>query len=274
MRIQSMQPFGADVSEVDLRRPTPEDAAALVGLFERRGLLVVREQELDADAHAAATEIFGPVFDERGTGARTTYVSNVRADSVAPGGPSPFHQDASFLRDPFPAISLHAVRADEGAAATCFASNADAYDALPDDLRELADRYSALHEFSTELRVATGPGDDDVSVRSTVHPVVMHDRHRPYLFVNPVHTKRIVELDKPESDVVQAALEAVIFDDANVVQHRWRTGDFVIWDNKRVQHGRTEGAPDAVRDLSRTVVGHVATAEQYRAFMRWYRPEN
>ena len=272
MQLQSMQPFGAEVSEVDLRRPTPEDAAALIGLFEHHGLLVVREQELDADAHAAATEIFGPVFDERGTGARTTYVSNVRGDSVAPGGPSPFHQDASFLRDPFPAISLHAVRADEGAAATCFASNADAYDALPEDLRERADRYSALHEFSAELRQANGPGDDDPAVRATVHPVVMRDGERPYLFVNPVHTKRIVELDEAESGALQASLEAVIFDDANVVEHWWRTGDFVIWDNKRVQHGRTEGAPDAVRDLSRTVVGSAATAEQYRAFMRWYRP--
>jgi taurine dioxygenase len=272
MQVEAKQPFGVDVTGVDLRGPTSDDTARLVGMFEQCGLLVVRDQELDPEEHAAATEIFGPVFDERGTGKPTTYVSNVREDSVAPGGPSPFHQDASFLRDPFPAISLHAVHADEGAAATCFASNTNAYEVLPDTLRAQADRCSALHEFAAELREATGPSDADVSVRATVHPVVMRDGLRPYLFVNPVHTKRIVELDDPESAALQVSLQAVIFDPANIVEHRWRTGDFVIWDNKRVQHARTEGAPDAVRDLSRTVVGNAATAEQYRNFMRWYRP--
>jgi alpha-ketoglutarate-dependent taurine dioxygenase len=58
------------------------------------------------------------------------------------------------------------------------------------------------------------------------------------------------------------------------VEHRWRTGDFVIWNNLKVQHARTTGAPGAVRDLSRTVVGDSATAAQYRAFMEWYRGPN
>jgi alpha-ketoglutarate-dependent taurine dioxygenase len=133
-------------------------------------LVLFRQRFLEHDDQVHATGVFGPVTDERGEGSFHTYISNVRKGAVAPRGELRWHQDASFLEDPFLGLGLYAVTVDDDAAPTRFASTAAAYRALPSELRRQISDLTALHaahfvDYDGELN--SKPNFDDARARST-----------------------------------------------------------------------------------------------------------
>ena len=58
------------------------------------------------------------------------------------------------------------------------------------------------------------------------------------LYVCEQQTREIVELPERESDELLDALFAHLYDPEHLVEHHWRTGDLVVWDNQAAQHAR------------------------------------
>jgi alpha-ketoglutarate-dependent taurine dioxygenase len=58
------------------------------------------------------------------------------------------------------------------------------------------------------------------------------------LYVCEQQTREVVELAKRESNELLDALFAHLYRPELLVEHKWETGDLVIWDNQAVQHGR------------------------------------
>jgi taurine dioxygenase len=101
-----------------------------------------------------------------------------------------------------------------------------AYDALDDPTKARIDGLHALHRSWWQ------------PVEEFVHPVVRThpESGRKALFVNGIFTKRIVELDEPESDELLAALYEHATRDEFTVRHDWSSGDIAFWDNRSTQH--------------------------------------
>jgi alpha-ketoglutarate-dependent taurine dioxygenase len=97
---------------------------------------------------------------------------------------------------------------------------------------------------------------DPAEVR-TIHPVIAeHPRTGvPVLMINESHSVRILELPVEESDATLDTVYDALYDPSNVHEHLWRPGDFVIWDNIAIQHGRRTFDSAEPRTLQRVVLG-------------------
>jgi alpha-ketoglutarate-dependent taurine dioxygenase len=206
------------------------------------------------------------------------------------GRPS-WHTDQSF-RDPSPrASAMYCVKtpAEEGLGDTLFASTIAAFDALPaarrDALRGLAapHSYGQLHtNFKRYIASADGEEEEflsaereaDASLAAT-HPLVRTHRAsgRECLYLAPMAMGPLVALADGDdedgggnalvenaSDDELAALVAELTTHATGHRfrhrHRWRAGDFAVWDNHCTIHAAT-GLPADVegeREMWRTTM--------------------
>jgi alpha-ketoglutarate-dependent taurine dioxygenase len=88
---------------------------------------------------------------------------------------------------------------------------------------------------------------------STVTPI---ERRHPrtgetILYICEQMTQEVVGVDPDESERLLEQLFLHMYDPANRLDHHWRRGDLVVWDNLAIQHARpnvlTEGPPRTLR---------------------------
>lgn len=225
--------------------------SALQGMFDSRGVLVFRDLELSHAAQLRLAEVL--IQKELGPGTPREdrwYISNRREKSAAPFGRLQFHSDMMWSEQPCELVSLYAVDVEPPVAPTTFVSTTHAWAALGDDLRSRVDGCHALH---TAGEVRRGHMDDVILTNvqdppTTIKPIELrHPRTgQSLLYACEQMTKAIVDVPEVDSEPLLEELFAVMYDDEVQLDHHWRTGDFVAWDNLAVQHGRpnvTEEGP-------------------------------
>lgn len=261
MDTKVITPFGAEVI-VDrcdtIMRLGPKQKAELVRLYERDGLLLLRNLDLTVAEQTTLCEIFGPVTPQD-----KPVVSNVRPDGILGDSELRFHHDIPYVAFPYLGAALHALDVDDGVSPTRYASGYLAFERLPEPLRRRVGGLNAIHvrgrteDRRTKLTDVL-PGDT-----STVHPVVGHHpvTGRAYLFVDESMTAAIIGMDDRDSDELLAELFSYLYDDENIYEHVWRNGDLVLWDNRAIQHGRRAIAAEGSRTLQRV---SIATFSYYQ----------
>lgn len=257
--------LGIEVSGIDLREEQPPPTIeAVVAAWREHHMVLVRDQRLDAAAQERFATWFGPInthgMAPREGGSAAAYISNTRPTGVAREGSLLFHQDHCYLPRPLPAICLYAEAVARTGGETLFANAVAACRLLPDDLRaEIADlRAVHVYDYASDygnqrFRLATaGPDAPHAS-----HPVVWAhpDTRRPILYVNELMTDSIVGMDPAESDRLLETLFGYCTRPEVVYRHRWRVGDVLIWDNRSLQHARTDFPAGERRSLRRFQVG-------------------
>jgi alpha-ketoglutarate-dependent taurine dioxygenase len=248
--------FGSEISAFDPRLPLDADSReVLEDLFDRRGLLVFRSLDIDhaQQVTLSKTMIRQTVLDEGGVrlsdreGGKdgmddNFYVSNRRPGSAAPFGRLQFHSDAMWCDRPVEVLSLYAVEVEEPCVPTTFVSARQAWATLPDKLRERVEGLSALHTAGQLRR-----GDlSDVLVStfenapSTVKPIGLpHPRTgENVLYICEQMTQDVVGLEPDQSEGLLDELFTHMYDPSRRLNHHWREGDLVVWDNIAVQHAR------------------------------------
>jgi taurine dioxygenase len=261
---RKLSPFGAEVIR-DLSQPLTAVAAdQLRTLFREHGLILARGQRLTMARQQEICALFGPILLREG---ESGYMTNEG------GGPSAsalnWHADAAYTEHPFDALSLHALDVVEEASSTLFASAESALDQLPDDLREslegreqemIAPHYTVLAERTCDQR-------DPPAQKRGVLPAIATNPHngRRCVWVNAMQTARLLDMAWGHSRDVLHAVYARLYDPANVLEHRWRNGDIVIWDNIALQHARGNLDHVGHRLLQRVIVGIAGVAPHVAA---------
>jgi len=148
-----------------------------------------------------------------------------------------WHADVTCAPCPPMGAMLQMVIAPPRGGATHWASMTAAYDALDDATKERIEGLHAVHRSWWQ------------PVQESVHPVVRThpETGRKSLFVNGIFTKRIVELDEPESDELLQMLFSHATRDEFTVRHDWQAGDVAFWDNRCTQHRVDNDFGDARR---------------------------
>jgi alpha-ketoglutarate-dependent taurine dioxygenase len=268
LQVRELHPgFGAEITGLRPEIPLDDDTTRqLRDLFDERGLLVFPDLDIDpAFQRYLAHLLIGqeppaespPVKTPDGATRREfMFVSNKEPGGGAPYGRLLFHLDMMWSERPHQALSLYGVDVEQPNVPTMFVSMGHGWDTLPDDLRNRVDGLHAVHGHD-----ATYPnrgGDDDVidsvfdqpkkTTTLVAHP---HPRTgRTMLYVSQQVTLEIEELSPEENEELLEALFAHLYDPARVVEHNWRNGDLVIWDNQAIQHARPNVRTDAaVRTL-------------------------
>ena len=267
---------GAAVHGLDLCRAIDDRTAEhLREAFARHAVLCVHGQQITASEHARFVAVFGPVdtgYRVR-SGARSDevrkrgvmLVSNIRKDGKPigslPDGEMQFHSDGAHRDVPYMATSLHAVRIPSRGGDTLFANLAAAYEALDEETRDriASLRVRNMYGYDDTFRDETMDENDPNSSSATHDLVRTHpESGRKALYLNRLMTRYVIGMDRAESD----ALLARLFDHAErpefVYAHKWAVGDVLIWDNRCLNHARTDFPRDEDRLLRRYTITDTA----------------
>ncbi|TDI67632.1 MAG: TauD/TfdA family dioxygenase [Alphaproteobacteria bacterium] len=260
--------LGAWVTGIDLAAPIHEaDFATLHAAILEHLVLVFPGQEMTEADHLRFSELWGtlPLRHRYGTrrekavGHKSVMlVSNIREDGVPigslPDGEMMFHSDGSYDALPYKYTLLFAVEIPSVGGNTLFANMYTAFDTLSHELKaRLADCHGRQLYYSGTMQKDQPAGEIN---GTAVHPLfIAHDETgRTAIYISRLITDAIVELPGGESDAVLARL----FDHCErhelIYEHAWRPGDFLMWDNRCVTHGRRDFPRTERRLLRRTVV--------------------
>ena len=254
-------PFGLEV-KVDLSATfSPSEKQALRQLYQRDGLILVRDQRLSMEQQIEACSIFGPVLKN----SRENYiVSNVREDGLLGTRELLFHSDVPYVPAPYLGGSLHALEVDDGVSATRFASGFKAYERLPANLRQRVDGLNALHVRARAFTRRTRLTDLIPTDNCAVHALVgrQKDTDRSYIFACLDMTACVIGMSEQESDGLLEELFSYLYADEQIYDHVWRPGDIVIWDNLAVQHAR-KAIAGGRRTLQRVTIAEYGYWDQY-----------
>jgi alpha-ketoglutarate-dependent taurine dioxygenase len=251
MKVRDIGPiFGSEVDGVDLSQPLDEDTAReLRDLFDRRGVLLFRDVDVDLETqHRLCATLIGDDTPASAGESVERFISNVDPEGLAPFGRLMFHVDAMWVPEPFQVLSLYAADVAPGSATTTFASAVHAWETLPDELRA---RIEGLHVRQIAGQVRSRGGDDllDPDFGDDHAAVMPITRRHPrtgatVLYVSQQMTKDIVELGPEEGEELLQELFAHMYHPSVLVEHEWRTGDLVVFDNLALQHARGNVAVD------------------------------
>ncbi len=111
---------------------------------------------------------------------------------------------------------------------TMWSNLCQAYDELSPPMQELCDGLTALHDATPHNK----PEQMAVHPVVRVHPV----SGRKALYVNEHFTRRIVEMNATESDVLLRYLTAWVQKPRFTIRYRWRENTIAMWDNRATQH--------------------------------------
>ena len=250
-RVAPQVPFGVEL-ELDLSQPlSAQNAALIVDLVDRHGVLIARNQRLSVAQQRQVLGVLGRIEE-----CDLPFVD--LEDKILNRDRMGFHSDMAFAHTPYKYLSLHAVEVVAGESSTNFASGALAYEKLD---AALCRRLAALTTTAVVgHRTERGVGYDvPEGGPRAVHPAVMY-HHRtatPFLYVNEIQHCRFNELTREDSDALMEELFGILYAPDAILTHVWTPGDLVIWDNHAVQHGRPALEHVTARHLQRMSVSDV-----------------
>jgi taurine dioxygenase len=251
--------LGAEIAGVDLSRELDEATfKRIVDALHEHEVIFFRGQDLTPEQHIAFSRRFGELEH------------HVRQDCCRPGYPEIFvvsnivengkpigsqdagffwHSDLCYAEKPSRGSLFYArevpVKDGEPLGDTIFSSMTKLYDALPDAVKRKLDGRNAvnsyIHGYSRDRK--SGPRkalteEQKAKTPDREHPAV---RTHPYtgrkcVFLNEGYTTRLVGLDEDESRTILADIFEKVPRSEFTYRHKWKTGDFLIWDNCAVQH--------------------------------------
>ena len=259
---------GARVTEIDLHEEM-DDASfqAVHQAWLDYQVLVFPGQKLGEEDQVRFTARFGEVGTRlrkvsSPEGSRVSHfgtmlISNIREDGKPigslPDGEMMFHSDGAYAKRPFRYTLLYALEVPSVGGNTQFANMYKAYDALPAGLKRKLSTCHAEHLYYAGNR-SEAPDRSLSGVRQ--HPVFIEHEEtgRTALYVSRLMTSKIVELPQDESDAILGELFDYTEKPEFVYEHVWTPGDFVVWDNRCLNHARTDFSEGERRLLRRTTV--------------------
>jgi alpha-ketoglutarate-dependent taurine dioxygenase len=265
--------IGAKISGVDTGDVLSDDAVALVrqALLDHK-VVFLRGQNLDYARQVAFAERLGPL-----TLGHPTLVSPPEQplleeiDSRKGGRANHWHTDVTFVDRPPAFTLLHAVVIPPVGGDTLWANTVTAYESLPSELRDLADRLRIVHTNDYDYAAVYGRGERvDAALEAaqaqfistvyeTEHPAVrVHPETAEHSLVLGGFARTVLGFSPQASRDLIRILQEYVTRPEQTVRWQWREGDLAIWDNRATQHYAIFDYGDAHRRGERvTVAGPV-----------------
>ncbi|ASR36541.1 hypothetical protein BAY61_17760 [Prauserella marina] len=261
-------PLGALVTGVDLRRPPgEEDVPVIEEALERFGVLIMRGQDITPRQQVAFCEAFGeldlpPRVEDRLDGEANIFVIGNPDDKAVVFAPDTgqeaeppwpdleWHADQSQYPVPTWISMMYGVSVPPDGGDTLFACTYSAYEALDEPTRRRYDEVTLLHSITginDYLRQLGKTGTISEAELGREHeepqrwPLVRtHPRSgRKALYFGARVSVGAVGLDAVQGRRLIREVTELASRPEFVYRHRWRGGDAVLWDNRRVVHAAT-----------------------------------
>jgi taurine dioxygenase len=272
--ISSGKALSADIEGVDLSKAL--DAASLasiVAAWSAHLVLRFRGQKLSDPDLERFSALLGPL-DKAPTyskGVRTdvgsdfvTVISNVVVNGVAIGdlgnAEALWHTDMSYNDIPPMASALYSLEIPPVGGETGFCNMYQAWETLPQDLRQRVSGRLCVHDSSTNsvggLRGGHEAVTDVTKTPGARHPMVITHpvTKRECLFLGRRRNAYIVGLPINESEELLDAVWAHTTKKELSWYQEWQVGDLILWDNRCVMHRRDDFDPNSRRIMHRTQI--------------------
>jgi taurine dioxygenase len=272
--IASGKALSADIEGVDLSKAL--DAASLASIVEAWSAHLVlrfRGQKLSDPDLERFSALLGPL-DKAPTyskGVRTdvgsdfvTVISNVVVNGVAIGdlgnAEALWHTDMSYNDIPPMASALYSLEIPPVGGETGFCNMYQAWETLPQDLRQRVSGRLCVHDSSTNsvggLRGGYEAVTDVTKTPGARHPMVITHpvTKRECLFLGRRRNAYIVGLPINESEELLDAVWAHTTKKELSWYQEWQVGDLILWDNRCVMHRRDDFDPNSRRIMHRTQI--------------------
>jgi taurine dioxygenase len=266
--------FGVEVRGFDPSEPVNDtDHKALHTAWREHLVLVVRGHALTDKQLIAFSEVFGeldppgpnpygaPFLEEH---PELNVISNVVEDGKHIGGlgagEAVWHADMTYQDLPPKAGVLHALELPDSGGDTYFANMIEAYESLPDDLKQRIEGRVAIHDGAHNSTGQLRKGYEEITdVRQTPgarHPLVRTDPDtgRKALFLGRRPHSYIVGLEVEESEALLDALWEHAAQPRFAYGHQWRVADTLIWNNLCLLHRRDDFDDSARRIMHRAQI--------------------
>jgi len=241
---------GAEVIGLDFTQPIDiETRVTLNRAFAERHVLVMRDQHFTPEQFKAAAQLFGELqpHDKRERHVAghpdVEYISNdeiVDGKRMIPG--ETFHTDHSNHPRPPKATTLFAVELPTSGGDTQYVNMHDAYDDLAEDTKQKIEGLKAVHVYQSKYSPRLLGKISEESRRNLpppgIHPLVRThpENGRKALFLNPVRMESIIGMEDKQALALIDELMRHATQKKYEYRHRWRHGDWVLWDNRSVMH--------------------------------------
>lgn len=256
-------PLGAEITGLDIRNLTPDDARALNAAFLNHHVIVLRDQKPTDQQLVDFGSSFGEIKKSRFVSPLSGHdqimvISNIRADGKPlgqlPDGEMWFHIDQIYTPKPCRGAALHAIEIPDEGGDTCYANAVLAYEELPERLKLRLEGLTARHSF--QYGATTADRKQNADRPSHSHPLVRRipETGKRALAICRLMTDCINELPEAESRALIDELCDHIEDPRYIYQHSWRVGDILVWDNRCTVHARTDFSETERRLMKRVTI--------------------
>jgi alpha-ketoglutarate-dependent sulfate ester dioxygenase len=243
--------IGAEITGVDTGAPPSDDAVARIrqALLDHK-VVFLRGQHLNYRRQVAFAERLGPLTLGHPTLASPPGQPLLEEiDSRKGGKVNYWHTDVTFVDRPPAFTLLHAVVIPPLGGDTIWANTVSAYQSLPEELRQLADRLRVVHtnDFDYARTIIRGePVDPGAEAAHQEFISTVYETEHPLVRVHPETSERSLVLGgfartvlgftpQASRDLIRL-LQEYITRPEQTVRWRWRQGDLAIWDNRATQH--------------------------------------
>jgi alpha-ketoglutarate-dependent taurine dioxygenase len=243
--------IGAEITGADTGTDLGDDAIAQIrqALLDHK-VVFLRGQNLDYARQVAFAERLGPLTLGHPTVASPPdqpFLEEI--DSRKGVRANSWHTDVTFVDRPPAFTLLHAVVIPPVGGDTLWANTVTAYESLPEELRDLADRLRIVHTNAYDYAASAGREErDDVTRQSHRQQFVstVYETEHPAVRVHPETGERSLVLGgfartvlgfSPQAsrDLIRVLQEYVTRPE-QTVRWQWRVDDLAIWDNRATQH--------------------------------------
>jgi alpha-ketoglutarate-dependent sulfate ester dioxygenase len=242
--------IGAEITGVDTGTDLGDDTVAQIrqALLEHK-VVFLRGQSLDYQRQVAFAERLGPLTLGHPTLSSPPdqpFLEEI--DSRKGTRANHWHTDVTFVDRPPAFTLLHAVVIPPVGGDTLWANTATAYQSLPAELRDLADRLRIVHTNNYDYAAVAYREERDDVIRAMRQEFVstVYETEHPAVRVHPETEERSLVLGgfarsvagfgpQASRDLIQVLQDYVIRPE-QTVRWQWRVDDLAIWDNRATQH--------------------------------------
>ena len=245
--------LGAEISGINLKDSSLENWNIINNLLLEHKALFFRNQDISSEEQINLAKRFGPLESHIYVKGRDKYPEILRIikepNEKRQWGET-WHTDVSYNPKPTKVIILRSRKIPPVGGDTMFSNMEIAYETLNEEIKKKIEGKKAIHSslgaaaFVDKYTEMEGNGNLDEY--SNEHPMVrIHpETKKKILYVNSMYTKKIIGMDKKESDEILKNIfehqERLDF----TCRFKWTENAVAIWDNRSTQHqGLTDFFP-------------------------------
>ncbi|GAB6926747.1 TauD/TfdA family dioxygenase [Paenibacillus sp. JCM 10914] len=255
-------------------------------LLKHKVLFFRDQQHLDDAKQEDFADLLGEPFAHPTVKIREGSRYILELDSHQGGRANAWHTDITFI-DAYPSISvLRSVVVPASGGDTVWSNTAAAYDSLPQELKDLAEKlwavhtnlydYAARRPEASEERVKEYQRTFASTVYETEHPLVrVHPETGEKSLLLGSFVKRLLGVSAAESARLYELFQQHVTSLENTVRWHWAAGDVAIWDNRSTQHIAVNDYGDQHRIVRRvTLAGEVPVSVDGRQSTTYLKTPN